>query len=161
MRFQAALIIAAAVLPAACSLPNMAGDPERVAQAEAVYADLAEGRDAALLAHMSSANDPAQMRAQLPMLRQFVPEGPPPPARTVNWAANMGTGGHRYSLVQEYDYPDRIVQARVVLIKQGEVWKTESFFASAQMKPNVVDQSTETSEGDGSELIPVVREPAR
>ncbi|TAJ63831.1 hypothetical protein [Brevundimonas sp.] len=48
---------------AACSMPDMAGDAERATEARALYADLVEGRDDALLARMSSINAPEAVRA--------------------------------------------------------------------------------------------------
>ncbi|HYD27026.1 hypothetical protein [Brevundimonas sp.] len=120
---------------AACSMPSMEGDAERAAQAQALYGDLVEGRDDALLARMSSGNDPATVRAQLPMIRSFAPAGAAPEPKPLGWRSYAGTGGQRYSLAQEYDYPDRVVRTDTTFVKEGEAWKVESFNVNARMKP--------------------------
>ena len=125
---------AIAVSVAACAMPSMEGDAERAQEAAALYADLTEGRDDALLARMSSANDPAQVRAQLPMIRQFAPAGPAPEPKTIGWSANTGTAGQRYALAQEYDCPDRIVRTDTTFLKEAGVWKVEGFNVNARMK---------------------------
>ena len=120
---------------AACSMPSLEVDAQRAAGAHALYADLTEGRDDALLARMSSGNDPATVRAQLPMLRTFAPAGPAPEPKPLGWSANAGTDGQRYSLAQEYEYPDRFVRTDTTFLKQGAVWKVEGFTVNARMKP--------------------------
>lgn len=120
---------------AACSMPNMAGDPQRAAEAQALYADLAEGRDDALIARMSTSNDPATVRAQLPMIRTFAPAGPPPEPKSLGWSSNASTNGQRYSLAQEYEYPDRFVRTDTTFLKEGDAWKVEGFNVNARMKP--------------------------
>lgn len=124
-----------ALLVASCSVQSMAGNDELNAEAQANYADLAEGRDDALLARMSSANDAATVTAQLPMLRGFVPSGAPPEGTALGWRTNAGTGGQTYAVSHQYVYPDRDVVADTTFIKEGEVWKIQSFNVNAQMKP--------------------------
>lgn len=120
---------------AACSMPSMAGDTDRAVEAKALYSDLVEGRDDALLARMSSGNNPAELRAQLPMIRSFAPSGPPPEPTTVGWRANAGTGGQQYSLAQEYEYPDRTIRTDTNFVKEGSAWKVLGFNVNARMKP--------------------------
>lgn len=122
---------------AACSAPGMEGDAQRAVEAQALYADLVEGRDDALLARMSSVNDPATVRAQLPMIRRIAPAGPAPEAKPLGWRSYAGTDGQRYSLSQEYEYPDRFVRADTNFLKEGAVWKVEGFNVNARMKPGV------------------------
>ncbi len=122
---------------AACSMPNMAGDPQRAAEAHALYTDLAEGRDDALLARMSSGNDPAAVRAQLPMIRTFAPPGPPPEPTSLGWSSTASTNGQRYVLAQEYEYPDRFVRTDTTFLKEGGAWKVEGFNVNARMKSGV------------------------
>ncbi len=122
---------------AACSIPSMEGDPQRAVEARALYADLAEGRDDALIARMSSANDPATIRAQLPMIRTFAPPGPPPEPKSLGWSSNASTAGQRYVLAQEYEYPDRFVRTDTTFVKEGDAWKVEGFNVNARMKPGV------------------------
>lgn len=120
---------------AACSMPNMAGDAERAAEAAALYADLVEGRDDALLARMSSANNPAELRGQLPMIRSYAPSGRPPEPKTVGWSSNAGTNGQHYSLAQEYEYPDRFIRTDTNFVKEGSAWKVLGFNVNARIKP--------------------------
>jgi hypothetical protein len=118
-----------------CAMPSLESDPQRAVEAHALYADLVEGRDDALLARMTSTNDPAVIRAQLPMIRTFAPAGPPPQPKPLGWTSNASTSGQRYALAQEYDYPDRFVRTDTTFLKQGETWKVESFNVNARMKP--------------------------
>ena len=120
---------------AACSMPSLEGDAERAAEARALYGDLVEGRDEALLARMSSGNDPATVRAQLPVIRASAPAGPAPEPRPLGWNANTGTDGQRHAVAQEYEYPDRFIRTDVTFLKEGEAWKVESFNVNARMKP--------------------------
>jgi len=119
---------------AACSMPDMAGDAERATEAQALYADLVEGRDDALLARMSSINAPEAVRAQLPMIRTIAPAGPPPEPKPLGWRSDAGTNGQRYTLAQEYEYPDRFVRTDTTFLKEGAVWKVESFNVNARIK---------------------------
>jgi hypothetical protein len=134
MRRRQVLGFLAAAALTACSMPSMEGDAERATEARALYADLVEGRDEALLARMASVNDPATVRAQLPMLRTFAPAGPPPEPKPMGWRSYAGTDGQRYSLAQEYEYPDRFVRADTNFLKEGDVWKVEGFNVNARMK---------------------------
>jgi hypothetical protein len=120
---------------AACSMPTMEGDAERAGEAQALYADLVAGRDDALLARMSSGNDPATVKALLTMVRGFAPAGPAPEPKSLGWSANASTNGQRYSLAQEYEYPDRFVRTDTTFLKEGEAWKVEAFNVNARMKP--------------------------
>lgn len=122
---------------AACSIPSMEGDAQRGADARALYSDLVEGRDDALLARMSSTNDPDAVRAQLPVIRTLVPAGPAPEPKSLGWRSSASTTGQRYSLAQEYEYPDRFVRADTTFLKEGEAWRVEGFNVNARMKPGV------------------------
>lgn len=137
MRRRQVLGVLAACGLAACSMPGMEGDAQRAADARALYADLVEGRDDALLARMSSTNDPETVRAQLPMIRTFAPAGPASEPKPLGWRSNASTSGQRYSLAQEYEYPDRFVRTDTTFLKEGEAWKVEGFNVNARMKPGV------------------------
>lgn len=126
--------VLAAGLMASCSIPSMEGDAERATEARAMYADLVEGRDDALVARMSSGSDPAAVRAQLPMIRSFAPPGPVPEPKPLGWQSNASTNGQRYSLAQEYEYPDRFVRTDTTFLKEGGIWKVEGFNVNARMK---------------------------
>lgn len=119
----------------ACSMPTMEGDADRAAEAEALYGDLVAGRDDALLARMSSANNPAELRTQLPMIRSYAPSGQAPEPKTVGWSSNAGTNGQHYSLAQEYEYPDRFIRTDTNFVKEGAVWKVLGFNVNTRMKP--------------------------
>ena len=118
-------------------MPSLEGDAQRGADAQALYADLVEGRDDALLARMSSTNDPQTVRSQLPTIRTLAPAGPAPEPRSLGWNSNVSTNGQRYSLAQEYEYPDRFVRTDTTFLKEGEAWKVEGFNVNARMKPGV------------------------
>lgn len=135
MKRRSVLGLLTACALAACSMPSLDGDADRAVEAQALYADLVEGRDDALLARMSSGNDPATVRAQLPMIRTFAPAGPAPEPKSLGWSANTSTNGQRYSLAQEYEYPDRFVRTDTTFLKEGGAWKVESFNVNARIKP--------------------------
>lgn len=137
MQRRRVLGLLAACALAGCSMPNMEGDAARATEAQALYADLVEGRDEALLARMSSVNDPAAVRAQLPLIRTIAPAGPPPEPKPLGWRSYAGTDGQRYSLAQEYEYPDRFVRTDTNFLKEGAAWKVESFNVNARIKAAV------------------------
>ena len=145
-------MVPVAFLAVACSAPVLTANEALATEARDAYADLVEGRDDALVARLSSANSEADVRAQLPMLRTFAPEGTPPPPTTTGWQSNMTTSGQRYALGQVYEYPDRSVMAQTVFLKEDGVWKIESFNINARMKP------TGGSTKEGDELLTVVAE---
>lgn len=119
---------------AACSMPSMQANPDRDRDAQALLEDIAADRDAAIVAKMASANDPADLRAQLPFIKTLVPDGPPPEGVTRGWRANAGTGGMTYALTRTYEYPDRTLNVDTTFIKEGETWKVLGFHVSPVMK---------------------------
>ena len=145
MQRRRVLGLLAACALAACSMPSMEEDAQRSAEAQALYADLVEGRDDALVARMSSSTDPATVRAQLPMIRTFAPAGPAPEPKPLGWSANTGTDGQRYSLAQEYEYPDRFVRTDTSFLKERGVWKVESFNVNARIKSGAATSAAEPS----------------
>jgi hypothetical protein len=116
-------------------------DPALNAEADALFEDLAHGRDDAVIARMSSANKPAEIRAQLPMLRNMVSEANPPEPTVVGTRKTSGTSGEVYEVQQDYAYPDRVVHAYTTLIKEGGSWKVQAFNINAQMKPSSAEPS--------------------
>ena len=134
-RVMAVLAVTAAFALTGCSIALTEADGDRAAEAQALYGDLVEGRDDALLARMSSANDLATVKAQLPMIRTLAPSGAAPTPKSLGWRADAGTGGRRYSLSQEYEYPDRFVRADTTFLKEAAGWKVERFNINARMKP--------------------------
>ena len=71
------LAIVAIASVAACSMPSMQASPERDREAQALLEDIAADRDDTVVAKMSSQNDAADLRTQLPFIKTLVPEGPP------------------------------------------------------------------------------------
>ncbi len=117
-------------------------DPALNAEADALFEDLAHGRDDALIARMSSANEAEEIRAQLPMLRNIVGEATPPEPTVTGTRKISGTSGEVYEVQQDYAYPDRVVHAYTTLIKEGGAWKVHGFNINAQMKPASVEPAT-------------------
>ena len=116
-------------------------DPALNAEADALFEDLAHGRDDALIARMSSANKAEEIRAQLPMIRKMVGEANPPEPTVTGTRKTSGTSGEVYEVKQDYAYPDRVVHAYTTLIKEGDAWKVQGFNVNAQMKPSSVEPS--------------------
>lgn len=131
-----ALAVAAVLAISACGLPAATSSSERDQDAQVLLEDLAAGRDDALVAKMSSENDPSQVRAQLPFIKTLVPEGPVPQGTTTGWRANAGTDGTTYALVRTYEYPDRTLNVETTFIKQADTWKVAGFNVSPTMKAN-------------------------
>ena len=71
------------------------------------------------------------------------PPGPAPEPTPLGWNANTSTNGQRYSVAQQYEYPDRFVRADTTFLKEGEAWKVESFNVNARMKPAVAAPAAE------------------
>ncbi|TAJ63830.1 hypothetical protein [Brevundimonas sp.] len=69
------------------------------------------------------------------MIRTIAPAGPPPEPKPLGWRSDAGTNGQRYTLAQEYEYPDRFVRTDTTFLKEGAVWKVESFNVNARIKP--------------------------
>ncbi len=117
-------------------------DPALNAEADALFEDLVLGRDDAVIARLSSANKPAEIRAQLPMLRSMVSEASPPEPTVVGTRKTSGTSGEVYEVQQDYAYSDRVVHAYTTLVKEGGGWKVQAFNINAQMKPSSAEPST-------------------
>lgn len=130
---SAAVVVALASV-SACGLPAATASPEREAEARALLEDVVNERDEALIGKMSSRVNPAEVRAQLPFLKTLAPKGPVPQGQVTGWRANSGTGGTTYEISQTYDYPDRVLTANTVFVKEGDVWKVLGFHIAPTMK---------------------------
>lgn len=134
----AAVVMLAGV--SACGVPPMTASPDREAEARALLEDLVNDRDDALVAKMSSQVKPADVRAQLPFMKEMVPEGPTPQGQVTGWRANTGTAGTVYELSQTYDYPDRTLMVNTAFRKEGEAWKVLGFHIAPTMKAGAAAQ---------------------
>ena len=122
-----ALAAALVIGLAGCSVQtsNLGSDAELNQRADAMFSDLTEGRDDALIARMSSASDPATIRAQLPLLRTLVAAGDPPAATVTGSSSYAGLNGQIYMVTQDYAYPDRVAHVETTFLKEDGDWKVE------------------------------------
>jgi len=126
MRMVQVLTVTAVATVAACSAPA-AENAELEGAARALYAEIAQGRDADIQARMSRANPPEQVRAQVSWLHTLVPTETPPTPEVTGRNAYKGEEGERYSVVHEYGYADRNALMHTAFIREGEGWKVEYF----------------------------------
>jgi hypothetical protein len=121
--------MSAALLAAACNFhaSTSQANAELNQTAEAVYQDLVAGRDDALVARMSPAVAPAQVRAQLPMLHDMVGGSPPPAPSVVGVRSVASSQGAFYSVRHTYDYTDKTVTADTEFRKEAEGWAIVNF----------------------------------
>lgn len=133
--FQALALALAALVLAACNfhatLPT--SDPVLNAEAEAFYDDLVAGRDDAVVARMLSENDPAQVKAQLPMLRDMIGDAAPPEPKLVQSRKSTGSQGETYELEQDYVYADRTVRVYSAMMREKGEWKVHTFNINVRM----------------------------
>lgn len=135
MRIAAPLILAAAALLAGCQFNAVTSQGNAALDAEAIanYRDLVEGRNEAVLGRMSTANNPAQVQAQLPMLKTMAGDclsASPAVAGTRSMVSNTG---RTYGVTHVYTCPDRTVQVTSTFIKEGPSWKLQGFNVNANM----------------------------
>ena len=137
MYLRALAAVAAVSTLSACTfnatLPK--SDPALNAEAKALFTDLAQGRDDAVIARMSSENSPDAIRAQLPMLKTMIGKEPVPEPKVVAFQSVTSSQGRFYLVQQDYAYPDRVAQAKTSFIKEGDVWKVQGFNVNVQMTP--------------------------
>lgn len=118
---------------AACAEP-VAENSDLDGQAQALYAEIGQGKDAEILARMSQVNPPAQVRAQVAWLRTLVPPEAPPTPEVTGRNAYQGDEGERYSVVHQYGYRDRNALMHTAFIREGEGWKVEYFNVNVTLK---------------------------
>jgi hypothetical protein len=132
------------VLAAGAFLISVAGcganDPEADKTARAAYGHFARGEDAAFVAMMEPGAAADSARANLAMLRQLVPPGPPPEGQAAGWSTYAGTSGVTTTLTHVYSSSDRDVTAKTTLIKQGDPpkWRVRAFNINVQLKAGAV-----------------------
>jgi hypothetical protein len=131
---QFAGLLAAAAL-ASCNfnatLPK--SDPALNAEAKATFADLVAGRESAILARLSSANKPADVKAQIPMLRNMIGHDTAPEPTVTGYQSMTSTSGRFYVVGQDYTYPDRVAHVQTNFVKEGDAWKVAGFNVNVTM----------------------------
>lgn len=162
MRLATPLMLATAALLAGCQFHASTSQGNAALNAEAlvVYRDLIEGRNDAIVARMSSASNPAQVRAQLPMLKTMAGDcitSAPAVRGTQSMISNQGS---TYTVAHAYECPDRMVEVSTTFIKQGETWKVHGFNVNATMAaPAAADAAPNAVPADPASP-PATKEPA-
>ena len=103
-------------------------------QAEALYRELVAGQDDAIVARMSSENSPAQVRAQLPMLRRMIGSATPPTPTVSGTQTVRSTQGSFYAVGQDYSYADRLVHVETRFSGENDQWKVQAFNVNVRAK---------------------------
>lgn len=134
MRVVQILTVFVMTAVAACSAPA-AENAELDGAARALYAEIAQGRDAEIQSRMASMNPPEQVRAQVSWLRTLVPADAPPTPEVTGRNAYEGEEGERYSVVHQYGYADRSALMHTAFIREGADWKVEYFNVNVTLKP--------------------------
>lgn len=134
MRSWAPVVAAVALAGCNFNMTMPTSDAGLNAEADAMYRDLAAGKDDAMIARMSAENDPEQVRSQLPMIRQLVGETTPPAPRVVQFQKTTSNAGQGYSVLQDYEYPDRVAHVDTNFKSENGGWKIHGFNVNVTMK---------------------------
>lgn len=129
------LAIVAAFSVAACqyNASLSRSNEELNEEADAVYRDLLAGEDEAIVARMSSENDPDQARSQLPMLRDIAGHDTAPEPVVLGSTETTSNLGRFYVVEQTYAYPDRQVHLATQFRRENEEWRLHAFNLNVQM----------------------------
>jgi len=135
MRLMSALTVAVSLGLAACqySTSITSSNDELNQQSEAIYNELLAGDDAAIIARMSSENDPQLVGQQLPMLRDMVGYDTAPDPIMLSTLQTNENGTRGYTVEQSYSHPDRIVVMRSEFVQQNDVWKLRGINVNVEM----------------------------
>ena len=135
MRLMSALTVAVSLGLAACqySTSITSSNDELNQQSEAIYNELLAGDDAAIIARMSSENDPQLVGQQLPMLRDMVGYDTAPDPIMLSTLQINENGTRGYTVEQSYSHPDRIVVMRSEFVQQNDVWKLRGINVNVEM----------------------------
>lgn len=135
MRLMSALTVAVSLGLAACqySTSITSSNDELNQQSEAIYNELLAGDDAAIIARMSSENDPQLVGQQLPMLRDMVGYDTAPDPIMLSTLQTNENGTRGYAVEQSYSHPDRIVVMRSEFVQQNDVWKLRGINVNVEM----------------------------
>ena len=104
-----------------------ATDPQADKTARAAYAHIARGEDGAFVAMMVPGEAADNARANMSMIHQLVPPGPPPEGKATAWYVNAGTNGATTTLTHVYSYSDRDVSVQTTLVQAGDPPKWEVY----------------------------------
>lgn len=130
------LVLGVALLGACTMQATATGtDATLNTEAEALYADLVQGRDDAIVARLDPAVDAAEFKAQLPLYRSLTAHGPVPEPRVTHSVKTKSTEGSFYEVAQDYTYPDRVVSQSTKFAKQGQAWKVRNLYVEARIVP--------------------------
>jgi hypothetical protein len=150
--FWMALALVMGLGLAACQFhaTTMQANPELDAEAAVNFNDLVSGRDAAILARMSSVNDPVETRAQLPMLREMLGEGPASEPTVIQTRSSVTNRGRFYEVVQSFSLADR--QARVVttFVSEDGTWKVQGFNVNVTARAQGMQGQEQHSQNDSA-----------
>jgi len=152
MRLMPVLVAACAIGAAGCqySASVSGSNAELNQEAEAVYDDLLAGDDAAIVARMSSDNDPEQIGRQLPMLRDMVGYDSAPNPIVLSSTQQTSNAGRTYEVRQSYSHPDRIVVMRTQFLREGEAWRVQGLNLNVEMTGSGMGPGSVQSVDEGS-----------
>jgi len=112
------LLFLLTLLLAGCALPKV--DPEREAQTDHVYQMMRRGDAAGLSALATPALRQNDLNAGLPQIRMHLQTSEPTGARTLGWTSNQVNADVAYEVVRLYSHPEGEVQAKVLMVRNGE-----------------------------------------
>lgn len=139
MRIWAPVVAAVALAGCNFNMTLPTSDAGLNAEADAMYRDLATGKTDALIARMTAENDPAQVRSQIPMIRQLIGEATPPAPQVIRCQKTTSNAGQFYSVLQDYEYPDRVAHVATDFKSENGGWKIHGFNVNVTMKAPQTD----------------------
>lgn len=149
---RSALIAATAALAlSACqySTSISGSNDELNAEANTIYQELLAGDDAAIVARMSSENNPQLVSQQLPMLREMVDAETAPAPVVVSSLQTNDNGRRGYTVEQSYSHPDRVVVVRSEFVQENEAWKLRGINLNVEMTGSGQGPATEPANEPG------------
>lgn len=129
----AASVAALALAGCQYSTSFSGSNDELNAEADAVYEELLAGDDAAIVARMSSENNPELVAQQLPMLRDMVQDDAAPDPTVLSSLQTNENGVRGYTVEQSYSHPDRLVVARSEFVQENDAWKLRGINLNVEM----------------------------
>lgn len=135
MRFMPAFALAVGLAAAGCNYStSISGSNDQLnAEANTIYRELLAGDDAAIIARMSSENDPQLVGRQLPMLRDMAHATTAPDPIVLSSVQTNENGRRGYTVEQSYSHPDRIVVVRCEFVQENDVWKLRGINLNVEM----------------------------
>lgn len=107
------------------SVPGV--NPQDIAALSAPYDNVAQGRDADLIASLVESN--AGTQAEIDRIQTLLPPGAPVSSRLTTFRVAGGSDGNHLWGVREYEYPGHVVRAETTLYRAtaSEPWKVSGF----------------------------------